>query len=45
MTKDHRRPDAEGAQGVPLDDSGFLKEVVQRVLQEELSEAEMTQST
>ncbi len=43
MTKDHRRPGAEGAQGgVLLDDPGFLKEVVQRVLQE-LLEAEMTE--
>lgn len=42
MTKDHRRLDAEGAQGVLLDDPGFLKEIVQRVLQE-LLEAEMTE--
>jgi len=42
MTEDHRRPQAEGAQGVLLDDPGFLKEIVQRVLQE-LLEAEMTE--
>jgi transposase-like protein len=42
MTKDHRRPDAEVAQGVLLDDPGFLKEMVERVLQEVL-EAEMTE--
>jgi putative transposase len=42
MTTDHRRTDVERAQGVLLDDAGFLKEIVQRVLQE-LSEAEMTE--
>ena len=42
MTKNHRRPDAEVAQGGLLDDPGFLKEIVERVLQE-LLEAEMTE--
>ncbi len=42
MTKDHRRPEAESAQGGLLDDPGFLKEIVERVLQE-LLEAEMTE--
>ncbi|MDQ3438304.1 MAG: IS256 family transposase [Actinomycetota bacterium] len=42
MTKDHRRVDAELAQEVLLDDPGFLKEIVQRVVQE-LVEAEMTE--
>ncbi len=42
MTNDHRRPEAATAQGVMLDDAGFLKEIVQRVLQEVL-EAEMTE--
>jgi transposase-like protein len=42
MTKNHRRPDAEVAQGGLLDDLGFLKEIVERVLQE-LLEAEMTE--
>jgi putative transposase len=42
MAKDHRRTDAESAQGSLLDDPGFLKEIVQRVLQE-LLEAEMTE--
>ena len=42
MTNDHRRPDAEVAQGVLLDDPGFLKEIVERILQE-LLEAEMTE--
>lgn len=41
MTMDHRRPDATTAQGILLDDAGFLREIVQRVLQEVL-EAEMT---
>jgi len=42
MTKDHRRVDAELAQEVLLDDPGFLKEIVERVVQE-LVEAEMTE--
>ncbi len=33
MTEDHRRPQAATAQEVLLDDAGFLKEIVQRVLQ------------
>jgi putative transposase len=42
MTTDHRRPDAQVAQEVLLDDAGFLREIVERVLQEVL-EAEMTE--
>ncbi len=42
MTKNHRRPDAEVTQGGLLDDPGFLKEIVERVLRE-LLEAEMTE--
>jgi putative transposase len=42
MTTDHRRPDASTAQGIPLDDADFLKQLVERVLQEVL-EAEMTE--
>jgi transposase-like protein len=42
MTEHHRRTDAELVQGILLDDPGFLKEIVQRVLQEML-EAEMTE--
>jgi putative transposase len=42
MTNDHRRAGAELAQEVLLDDPGFLKEIVQRVVQE-LLEAEMTE--
>ncbi len=42
MAKDHRRLDAELAQGILLDDPGFLKEIVERVIQE-LLEAEMTE--
>jgi transposase-like protein len=42
MAKDHRRLAEEVAQGVLLDDPGFLKEIVERVLQE-LLEAEMTE--
>jgi len=41
MAKDHRRTDAEPAQGILLDDPGFLKGVVERVVQD-LLEAEMT---
>ena len=40
MTKDHRRVDAELAQGASLD-PGFLREIVERLVQE-LLEAEMT---
>ena len=42
MTQDHRRTDAQMVQEILLDDTGFLAEVVQRVLQE-LLEAEMTE--
>src|SRR5215207_1172831 len=42
MTNDHRRLDAQMAQEVLLDDAGFLREIVQRVLQEVL-ETEMTE--
>ena len=42
MTHDHRRTNTQMAQEVLLDDAGFLKEVLQRVLQE-LLEAEMTE--
>jgi putative transposase len=42
MAKDHRRLAEEVAQGVLLDDPSFLKEIVERVLQE-LLEAEMTE--
>ena len=42
MAEDHRRLAEEVAQGVLLDDPGFLKEIVERVLQE-LLEAEMTE--
>jgi putative transposase len=42
MAQDHRRLDAQSVQGALLDDSGFLREIVQRVLQEVL-EAEMTE--
>jgi putative transposase len=42
MAKDHRRVDAQMAQEVLLDDSDFLREIVERVLQE-LLEAEMTE--
>jgi len=42
MANDHRRADAELAQGILLDDPGFLKGVVERVVQEVL-EAEMTE--
>ncbi len=41
MAQDHRRLAEEVAQGILLDDPGFLKELVERVLQE-LLEAEMT---
>src|SRR5665809_52406 len=42
MATDHRRADAELVQGPLLDDPDFLKEIVQRVVQE-LLEAEMTE--
>jgi transposase-like protein len=42
MANDHRRLAEEVAQGILLDDPGFLKEIVERVLQE-LLEAEMTE--
>jgi transposase-like protein len=42
MTKDHRRVDVESVQEVLLDDPSFLREIVERVLQEML-EAQMTQ--
>src|SRR5680860_1396468 len=42
MANDHRRADAELVQGALLDDPGFLKEIVERVVQE-LLEAEMTE--
>ena len=42
MAKDHRRLTEEVAQGVLLDDPAFLREIVERVLQE-LLEAEMTE--
>lgn len=42
MTHDHRKRSTQIAQEVLLDDAGFLKEVLERVLQE-LLEAEMTE--
>jgi putative transposase len=42
MADDHRRVDAELVQGALLDDPNFLKEIVERVMQE-LLEAEMTE--
>ena len=42
MAKDHRRLAEEVAQGILLDNPSFLKEIVERVLQE-LLEAEMTE--
>jgi hypothetical protein len=42
MTIDHRKVSAEIAQGILLDDPSFLREIVERVLQEML-EAEMTE--
>jgi len=42
MAKDHRRMSQEVAQGILLDEPTFLKEIVERVLQE-LLEAEMTE--
>jgi putative transposase len=42
MATDHRRVGAQVAQGVMLEEPDFLREIVQRVLQEVL-EAEMTE--
>ncbi len=42
MANDHRRLDAESVQGVLLDDPGFLREIVERAVQQIL-EAEMTE--
>jgi putative transposase len=42
MTQDHRKVSTELAQGMLLDDPGFLHGIVERALQEML-EAEMTQ--
>jgi putative transposase len=42
MTNDHRKPEVEAAQEILLDDADFLREIVQRVLQEVL-EAQMTE--
>jgi putative transposase len=42
MAKDHRRLTEEVAQGILLDDPAFLREIVERILQEFL-EAEMTE--
>ncbi len=42
MAEDHRRLAEEVVQGVLLDDPAFLREIVERVLQE-LLEAEMTE--
>lgn len=42
MTKDHRRADAELVQEVLMDDPNFLREIVERVVQQVL-EAEMTE--
>ena len=42
MTQDHRRVQAGTAQEVLLDDPGFLREIVERVVQQIL-EAEMSE--
>jgi len=42
MTQDHRKPEVEAAQEVLLDDADFLREIVERVLQEVL-EVQMTE--
>jgi transposase-like protein len=42
MAKDHRRAEEELVQGILLDDPGFLRELVERVVQQIL-EAEMTE--
>jgi hypothetical protein len=39
MTTDHRRVDAQMAQGILLDDPNFLREIVERVIQELLLSA------
>jgi hypothetical protein len=44
MANDHRRLDAQMAQGILLDDPDFLHEIVERVLQE-LLEAEMSSTS
>jgi transposase-like protein len=41
MTTDHRRVDAQMAQEILLDDPAYLREIVERVVQQIL-EAEMT---
>jgi transposase-like protein len=41
MTKDHRRVDAQMAQEILLDDPDFLREILEKVVQQ-LLEAEMT---
>ena len=41
MAKDHRRVDAQSVQEVLLDDPGFLREVLERAVQQIL-EAELT---
>ncbi len=42
MAEDHRRVDAQMAQEILLDDPSFLREIVERVVQQ-LLEAEMTE--
>jgi putative transposase len=42
MTNEHRKPDVDLAQEVLLDAPGFLREIIERVLQE-LLETEMTE--
>jgi putative transposase len=42
MTQDHRKVDTQLAQGILLDDPSFLKEIVERVIQEML-ELQMTE--
>jgi transposase-like protein len=42
MTQHHRKPEVQAAQEVLLDDADFLREIVERVLQEVL-EAQMTE--
>jgi len=42
MAKDHRRVEVQMAQEVLLDNPGFLRELVERVVQQVL-EAEMTE--
>jgi putative transposase len=43
MTKDHRRPGMQLAQGALLNNPGFLREIVERVLQELLEAEKMTE--